>query len=217
MIDIAGTDLHKYYGTNHVIRGITFEIYSGEKVGLLGQNGSGKTTLFQMLTGEVFFENGSLCKASGKNIEMLSQIPVFGDAAAVEDVLRSSFARITDVYKEMNKLAGNAQPKALARYGRLMEEYERLGGYETEVKLDKICTGMHIDDTMRKSRFDTLSGGEKTRVNLARILLKDCDILLLDEPTNHLDLASVQWLEGFLRRFAVRCLSSPTTGLFWIR
>jgi len=202
MIDIAGTELHKYYGTNHVIRGITFEVYSGEHVGLLGKNGSGKTTLFKLLTGEEFFESGNIFKASGKNIEMLSQIPAFGEDDTAEDVLRSSFAKTASIHREMDKLAGNADPKALARYGRLMEEYERLGGYETEVRLDKICSGMRIDFAMRTSRFDTLSGGEKTRVNLGRILLKDCDILLLDEPTNHLDLESVEWLESFLRCFA---------------
>ncbi|MBN1776810.1 MAG: ABC-F family ATP-binding cassette domain-containing protein [Clostridiales bacterium] len=201
MIDIAGNELHKYYGSNHVIRGITFDVYSGERVGLLGKNGSGKTTLFRMITGEEFYESGSIFRASGRNIGMLSQIPVFGENDTAEDVLRSSFGNTAKLHREMSKIAGNADPKALARYGRLMEEYERLGGYETEVRLDKICSGMRIDSAMRKSRFNRLSGGEQTRVNLGRILLKDCDILLLDEPTNHLDLASIEWLEGFLRRF----------------
>lgn len=202
MIDISVQELHKYYGSNHVIRGISFEIYSGEKVGLLGKNGSGKSTLFKIITGQEYYESGTIARASGKKIEMLAQIPVFGENDTVEDVLRSSFQETAAIYSEMKKIEGDDTPSVLARYGRLMEDYERLGGYDTEVKLDMVCNGMNIDERMRASAFSLLSGGEKTRVNLARILLKDCDILLLDEPTNHLDLASLAWLEGFLDKFS---------------
>ena len=201
MIDIAMHELHKYYGANHVIKGISFEIYRGERVGLLGANGSGKTTLFKVITGEESYESGTLSKATGRKIEMLHQIPVFGEKDTVEDILRTSFQEVTDVYLAMKKIEGDGDPAVLKKYGRLMEEYERLGGYDTEVKIDKVCNGMFIDEGMRNSNFATLSGGEKTRVNLARILLKDCDILLLDEPTNHLDLASLEWLEKFLIDF----------------
>ncbi|HOP09882.1 MAG TPA: ABC-F type ribosomal protection protein [Oscillospiraceae bacterium] len=201
MIDIATYELNKYYGSNHVIKGITFEVYTGEKVGLLGRNGSGKTTLFKVLTGEELYESGSVSKASGKRVEMMAQIPEFGENDAVEDILRSSFQEITDIHHEMKQIEGDEDPSVLLRYGHLLEEYERLGGYETEVKLDKVCNGMNIDEKMRKCLFNQLSGGEKSRVNLARILLRDCDILLLDEPTNHLDLASLEWLEKFLNEF----------------
>ena len=202
MADISINEINKYYGSNHVLKGISFEVYSGEKVGLLGKNGSGKTTLFKIITGDEPYENGTLFKASGKKSEMLAQIPVFGESDTAEDVLRSSFKEATDVLIEMKKIESDANPSALARYGRLMEEYERLGGYDTEVKLDKVCGGMNIDERIRKSLFSQLSGGEKARVNLARILLRECDILLLDEPTNHLDLVSLEWLEKFLHDFA---------------
>ena len=201
MIDIAVSELHKHYGANHIIRGVSFEINSGERVGLLGKNGSGKTTLFRIISGEEGYESGSLAKASGKKIEVLAQIPVFDEEDTVEDILRSSFKEILEIAKAMKKIEGDASDAALQKYGRLMEEYERLGGYEMEVRVEKICNGMKIDETLRQSPFATLSGGEKTRVNLARILLRDCDILLLDEPTNHLDLASLTWLEGFLRDY----------------
>ena len=201
MITIAANDVNKYYGSNHVLKGISFEVYKSEKVGLLGKNGSGKTTVFKLITGEEPYESGDIIKASGKNVEMLAQIPDFGENDTSEDVLRSSFKEIADVYKAMKKIEGDADPSVLARYGRLMEEYEVLGGYETEVKLDKVCNGMNIDERIRNSPFDQLSGGEKTRVNLARILLRDSDILLLDEPTNHLDLASLEWLENFLKTY----------------
>ena len=201
MIDIAMHDLNKYYGSNHVLKGITFEIYSGEKVGLLGKNGSGKTTLFKVISEEEPYESGNLIKASGKKIEILAQIPVFAMDDTVEDILRSSFKEVTDVYDAMKSSEGDENPAVLQRYGKLMDEYERLGGYDVDFKIEKICNGMNIDDAMRKSLFTLLSGGEKTRVNLARILLRDCDILLLDEPTNHLDLASLSWLEQFLHEF----------------
>ena len=202
MVDISVNEINKYYGSNHVLKGITFEIYSGEKVGLLGRNGSGKTTLFKIITGDEPYESGVLSKASGKKIEMLAQIPVFGENDTAEDILHSSFTEITDIYAAMKKIEGDANPSALVRYGDLMEAYERLGGYDTEVKLDKVCGGMDIDGRIRSSPFSQLSGGEKTRVNLARILLRDSDVLLLDEPTNHLDLASLEWLERFLRDYS---------------
>ena len=201
MIDIAVHELNKYYGSNHVIKGITFEIYKGEKVGLLGKNGSGKTTVFKVLAEEEPYEGGTVTKASGKKVEFLAQIPVFGENDTVDDILRSSFKELGEVYDAMKKIEGDENPSVLKRYGRLMEEYERLGGYDFEYKIDKICNGMNISDDMRQSLFCLLSGGEKTRVNLARILLRDCDILLLDEPTNHLDISSLNWLENFLRDF----------------
>jgi ATPase subunit of ABC transporter with duplicated ATPase domains len=201
MIDIAVNALNKSYGANQVLRDVTFEIYSGEKVGLLGKNGSGKTTLFKILTAEEAYESGSVSKASGKKIEMLAQIPEFGENGTAEDVLRSSFRETSAVLAAMKKIEGDENPGALARYGRLMEEYERLGGYDEEVKLNKICGGTGIDENMKNSPFHCLSGGEKSRINLARILLRECDILLLDEPTNHLDLPSLEWLENFLRNF----------------
>jgi len=200
MIDISVHELNKYYGANHVLKGISFEIYSGEKVGLLGKNGSGKTTMFKIITEEEPFESGQLSKASGKKVEILSQIPVFGENDTVEDILHSSFKEITEVFTAMKKIEGDEDPKVLMRYGRLMEEYERLGGYEVDYKVDIMCNGMNLT-TLRENPFNQLSGGEKTRVNLARILLCDCDILLLDEPTNHLDLQSLKWLEVFLKNY----------------
>ncbi|MCL2627496.1 MAG: ATP-binding cassette domain-containing protein [Oscillospiraceae bacterium] len=201
MIDISTYELNKYYGANHVLKGMSFEIYSGERVGLLGRNGSGKTTMFKVITEEEPFESGNLSKATGKRVEILAQIPVFPENYTVEDILRSSFKDVTEVYEAMKKIEGDEDPKVLKRYGRLMEDYERLGGYDVDYKIDKTCNGMNISSAMRESLFNKLSGGEKTRVNLTRVLLRECDILLLDEPTNHLDINSLDWLEGFLKGF----------------
>ena len=202
MIDIAVHELNKYYGSNHVIKSITFEINSGEKVGLLGRNGSGKTTLFKVIAEDEYYESGSVSKASGKNIGILTQIPTFGENDTVLDILYSSFKDVLDIHEAMKKIEGDTNSEVLIKYGKLMEEYERLGGYDIEIKIEKICNGMNINETMRNGLFSLLSGGEKTRVNLARILLLDCSILLLDEPTNHLDLDSLEWLEKFLCEFS---------------
>jgi len=209
LINLSVHELHKYYGANHVIKGVSFEIYEGERVGLLGRNGCGKSTLFKIFNNEETFESGTMSKASGKKVEVLAQIPIFGENDTVDDILRSSFQEVTDIYEAMKKIEGDPSPNVLTQYGKLMDEYERLGGYEVDVRIEKICSGMNIWDNMRYSPFSLLSGGEKTRVNLARILLRDCDILLLDEPTNHLDLASLKWLEGFLRDFkgSIVCIS----------
>jgi len=200
MIDISVHELNKYYGANHVLKNISFEVFSGEKVGLLGKNGSGKTTMFKVITEEEPFESGTLTKASGKKIEVLAQIPVFAENETVESILHSSFADVNEVYEAMKKIEGDEDPKVLNRYGKLMEEYELLGGYDVDYKIDKICNGMNINE-LRSSTFNKLSGGEKTRVNLARVLLRECDILLLDEPTNHLDMSSLFWLESFLKEY----------------
>ncbi len=205
MIEIAVNDLSKYYGSNHVIKGISFEIMKGEKVGLLGKNGSGKTTLFKILSGAEEYESGSIVKSSGKSIEVLEQIPVFRVEYTVEEVLRTAFEEIAVIVSELMQLERliNTDPaeKLLMKYGQLQTKYEALGGYEIEGKIDRICTGMKLGQEMRRQLFSDLSGGEKTRVNLARILLRNADILLLDEPTNHLDMASIQWVEEFLGGF----------------
>ncbi|MCL2363211.1 MAG: ATP-binding cassette domain-containing protein [Defluviitaleaceae bacterium] len=219
MIDISLHELHKYYGANHVLQGISLEIFSGEKIGLLGRNGAGKTTLFKVLAEDEDYESGTLSKASGKRVEILAQIPDFDEGATVEDILRSSFAEVTAIYRDMKTheelLATDYDDKIMTRYGKLMEDYERLGGYDVDYKIDKICNGMNISDAMKNGLFATLSGGEKTRVNLARILLRECDILLLDEPTNHLDFPSLHWLEQFLNDFkgTVVCISHDRTFL----
>ena len=201
MIDLSVHGVHKYYGSNHILQGISFEVNSGEKVGLLGKNGAGKTTLFKIITGDLSSDEGSVTKVSGKRIEVLAQIPDFSEFETVEEILRSSFNKITDIYNEMQRLLKISDEKSLKRYGVLLEEYGRLGGYEIDSKIDKICNGMNIGPKMRAGSFKLLSGGEKTRVNLARILLLECDILLLDEPTNHLDLDTLKWLEGFINKF----------------
>ena len=207
MIEIQVNGLVKSFEVGkNVLDGITFQIDQGERVGLLGKNGAGKTTLFKILTGELDYDEGQLTIGQGRRVGLISQIPVYPTGYTVEDVLRSAFSRLQKLAQEMEELAvrmanGETDAAILRRYGALTEKFEAFGGYDTDVAVNKIANGLSISKEMRMQLFDSLSGGEKTRVNLGRLILEDTDILLLDEPTNHLDLHATEWLEEYIRGF----------------
>ena len=207
MIEIQVNGLVKSFEVGkNVLDGLTFQIDQGERVGLLGRNGAGKTTLFKILTGELDYDEGQVTVGQGRRLGLISQIPVYPAGYTVEDVLRSAFSRLQKLAEEMEQLTarmaeGDTDPATLRRYGALSEKFEVFGGYDTDVAVNKIANGLSISDEQRKQLFDSLSGGEKTRVNLGRLILEDTDILLLDEPTNHLDLHATEWLEEYIRGF----------------
>ena len=206
MIDIAVNNLTKFFviGEN-LLQGLSFEIQEGERVAILGRNGCGKTTLFRILTKEIDFDEGEVYVNPNKRLGLISQIPVFPEGYNVEDVLRSAYSELQRVQKRMHRLEEIMQSGAsegqLREYDALCNEFQAGGGYEMDVEVDKICNGLGISQEQRSQEFSSLSGGEKTRVNLARLLLEKTDILLLDEPTNHLDLNSVEWLEQYIKAF----------------
>ena len=206
MIDIAVNNLTKFFviGEN-LLQGLSFEIQEGERVAILGRNGCGKTTLFRILTKEIDFDEGEVYVNPNKRLGLISQIPVFPEGYNVEDVLRSAYSGLQRVQKRMHRLEEIMQSGAsegqLREYDALCNEFQAGGGYEMDVEVDKICNGLGISQEQRSQEFSSLSGGEKTRVNLARLLLEKTDILLLDEPTNHLDLNSVEWLEQYIKAF----------------
>ena len=183
MIEIQVNALVKSFEVGHnVLDGLTFQIDQGERVGLLGRNGAGKTTLFKILTGELDHDEGTVAVGQGRRVGLISQIPVYPPGCTVEDVLRSAFARLTKLAREMESLtermaAGETDPALLRRYGALSERFEVFGGYDTDVAVNKIAGGLSISAEMRGQLFDSLSGGEKTRVNLGRLILEDTDIL----------------------------------------
>ena len=215
MIEIQVNNLVKSFEVGkNVLDGLTFQVDQGERVGLLGRNGAGKTTLFKILTGELDYDEGTVVVGQGRRVGLISQIPVYPAGYTVEDVLRSAFARLESLAEEMRALearmaAGESNPAILKRYGTLSERFEAFGGYDTDVAVNKIANGLSIPDAQRQQLFDSLSGGEKTRVNLGRLILEDTDILLLDEPTNHLDLHATEWLEEYIRGF------HGTVGTSW--
>ena len=206
MIDIQLTGLVKEFEVGQrILDEFTLKIDEGERVGLLGKNGAGKTTIFRIMTGQVDPDEGTVVIAPGKRLGLISQIPVYPEGFTVHDVLDTAFARLHAIEQEMSELAANmannSSPEIMARYDKLTEAFETGGGYDTETRLNKVCNGLSIDADMRNRLFSALSGGEKTRINLARLILEDTDILLLDEPTNHLDLNATEWLEEYLERF----------------
>ena len=205
MIDISLQNVKKSFGGTEILRGASFDVQAGERVALLGANGAGKTTLLRILTGALEPDEGTVVLAAGKRIGLISQIPVYPDGYTVEDVLRSAHRHLDGIREKMTALETAMQtdssPATLARYDRLAAEFDRLGGYSADYERERVANGLDLAAAMREQAFDSLSGGEKTRVNLARLLLEDTDILLLDEPTNHLDLKSTQWLEEFLLHF----------------
>ena len=206
MVDIQVTNLTKFFviGEN-LLQGLSFEIQEGERVAILGRNGCGKTTLFNILTGQMDYDDGSVFVNPHKKLGLISQIPKFPEGFTVEDVLRSAFADVMAAKRKMEelekKMAFFASSEQLKTYDDLVNRFQAGGGYEMDVDVDKICNGLGITAEQRNQEFASLSGGEKTRVNLARLLLEKTDILLLDEPTNHLDLKSVEWLEEYINAF----------------
>ena len=206
MVDISVFNLTKFFviGEN-LLQGLSFEIQEGERVAILGRNGCGKTTLLKILTGEMDYDDGDVFVNPNKKTGLISQIPKFPVGFTVEDVLRSAYSAVTSAKQKMEELerqmSAGATAEQLRAYDTLVNRFQSGGGYEMDVEIDKVCNGLGISSEQRKQEFDSLSGGEKTRVNLARLLLEKTDILLLDEPTNHLDLNSVEWLEGYINAF----------------
>lgn len=205
MIDISVQDLVKEYQVGEtVLNGLSFQVDTGERVGILGRNGAGKTTLFRILTGQEQPDSGQVVIAPGKRLGLISQIPVYPAGFTVEDVLRTAFASLKRMETELQNLSGllsSGDAALLARYDQLQVAFETGGGYEIETRLEKVCSGLGIQRDFREKQFADLSGGEKTRINLARLILMDTEILLLDEPTNHLDLNATVWLEEYIRAY----------------
>ena len=238
MIELSINNLTKFYGANKIFETISFEVKTGERIGLIGKNGCGKTTIMkiimgkfkesnlnlqgsiedveQMKAGETLYgeetledyQAGEVNLRKGVKVGYLNQIPVYSEDTKAIDVIRMAFQKVFDLKKRLSELEemlqtllGDKLEKALLNYGRLTQEYEIAGGYELETKINKITEGLKINDNLKQLPFHSLSGGEKTRVILAKILLEEPDILLLDEPTNHLDLETTEWLESFLKDY----------------
>ena len=206
MIDITVSDLEISFEVGKkILDGLTFTVNSGEHIAILGPNGCGKTTLFRLLCGELRPDEGSASIAPGKRIGLISQIPVYPKGWTTEDVLRDAQRRLTAIETRLEELSlrmeSDASPALLQEYDILSDSFRRMGGYGMDSERNRVANGLDISPALRSQRFDTLSGGERTRVNLARLILEDTDILLLDEPTNHLDLHATEWLEDYILHF----------------
>ncbi|MBN2017847.1 MAG: ABC-F family ATP-binding cassette domain-containing protein [Candidatus Cloacimonetes bacterium] len=209
MKDITLNAVKKSFGGYDVLKNLSFELIHGEKIGLIGRNGSGKTTIFRLITGSEEQDAGSISIAHGASIGYIEQIPVYTDGTQVIDVLKQSCQHIFDLRRELRELEQkisktkdlSAQQKLMSKYEKKQLRFEHLEGYDIDVKLEIVCTGLKITEEMLNRDYNSLSGGEKTRVMLGQIFLNHPDVLLLDEPTNHLDIESIEWLEDFISQY----------------
>ena len=209
MIEISVNNAQKNFGFKRVLDGFDLEATTGERIALIGPNGCGKTTLFKIISGEENLDQGMVSIRRNATIGLLSQIPPkVTDDVTVRDILLKTFDEVFKVEKQLReyeeKLATVSPDKmdsVLEMYGKLQEHFTNMGGYEIDEKVSKICNGFKISDEMLDRSFNTLSGGEKTIVNLASLIISNPDILLLDEPTNHLDIDTLEWFEQFLSNY----------------
>ena len=209
MMDISIANAKKNYGFKNVLDGFALDVASGEKIGLIGPNGCGKTTLFKLITKEEGLDSGSISIRKGANVRLLTQMPpVVDDECTVRDILTRDFKDVFEIeahMKELEKQMAVADPneleRILDRYGKLQNRFMDLDGYTIDSKISELCNKFRIDEDMLNRKFNTLSGGEKTIVNLASIMLSNPDILLLDEPTNNLDIDTLEWLESYLKSY----------------
>ncbi len=197
----------KIYGGDIIFENITFEMKEKERIGLVGRNGSGKTTIFKLLTKLESLDSGQLFIKKDVKVGYLAQIPSF--EGSVLQFLQSSFKELTQIKDRMSQLEQKMQDpnhfeKALQQYGEVQEQFARLGGYEMDSKMERVANGLSIHPLLTSS-FSTLSGGEKTKVGLAKVLLEEPEVLLLDEPTNHLDLHAIEWLEQYIKEYHGAC------------
>jgi len=199
------TNLDKSFGDRVIFHGLNFLIDRGERVGLIGDNGAGKTTLFKILTGEVTPESGDVSIARSIKLGHLEQDATFDPANSVMDEAELAFAdlhalshKLREVEHEMAEHADEQLEKTLAKYQDLQHEFELAGGYAWRHKLEATLLGVGLQRESWEQNVETLSGGQRSRLNLAKLLIAAPDLLLLDEPTNHLDLAAIEWLEKYL-------------------
>ncbi len=208
MIEIGLNKLTKNYGNKEVLKEISFEIKTGEHVAIIGQNGCGKSTILKLISKEENKTSGDVFIRKDATIGILTQQPkVELNELTVTEILYSSFEKINFLKekldmeeKKMLSVTDKELEKAISKYSKLQEEFITIGGYEVTSKVDKIVAGFNIQKLVDK-KYKTLSGGEKTIINLIAILLQEPDILLLDEPTNHLDINMLEWLENFLNNY----------------
>lgn len=208
MIEIELNNIKKNYGLKNVLDGVNFEVKTGEKIALIGENGSGKSTILKIISGEENIDSGKINIRKNSEIGYLKQIySKEKENVIVEEYLKRSFKKYFDIEKRLKQLEdlmldqSQNMEELIKKYGKLQEEYIVLGGYELEEKFKKICSGFKFSKEFLSKEYNSLSGGEKTIVNLATILLKNPSILLLDEPTNHLDIETLEWLEKFLNSY----------------
>src|ERR671933_2977492 len=201
------TDLEKRYVSELVFSGFNFVVTAGERIGVVGPNGTGKSTLLKIIAGLEHPSGGEVALPRGLRVTYLPQEARFESDRTVREEALTAFAPLFALRERMGELEhalGEASDEGelerlMAEYDAASLAFETGGGYEIDHRTDAVLHGLGFDESNWDMRVPTLSGGQKTRVDLAKALLESPDLLLLDEPTNHLDLAALEWLEGFLK------------------
>lgn len=206
MIEIGINKISKSFGFDKIFNDLSFEVKTGERIALIGENGSGKSTILNVITGIESVDSGNISVRNNRKIGYLRQNTNYIDnSCLVKDVLYSNIKEIIDMKlrlsnleKEMLVVNNSFLDKIIEKYTKLQERFIDIGGYEVDSKIEKIVNGFNIDKGLLDKKFGVLSGGEKTIISLASIIIMEPDILLLDEPTNHLDINTLKWLENYL-------------------
>ena len=210
MIEIELNNLKKNYGLKNVLNGVSFDVKTGERVALIGNNGCGKSTILKLISGEESLDSGKINIRKESKIGYLKQIyEDLEENILVKEYLYQSFENLIEIENRLVELESkmcievdlNELDKLVRKYSNLQEEYSHKGGYEIKEKFSRICSGFKFEEVFLNQEYNKLSGGEKTIVNLAKLLLKNPSILLLDEPTNHLDEDRIEWLENYLSTY----------------
>ena len=201
---IVARDIVKYHGGDlKILSGATLSVEVGEKIGLVGRNGVGKTTLLNVLSGHLEPDGGTVERVGGAKVGMTSQSLYVGTGRSAEEEMLSAFEGLIRREEELKALEAmlseNSSPDLLERYGRLQAEFDRNGGYGYRARAASALSSLGFDPEDWKRPVGSFSGGEQSRIALARLLLSEPDLVLLDEPTNHLDLKAIEWLENFVK------------------
>ena len=205
MILLQASGIQKSFGTDSILTNINLEVQSGERVALVGRNGSGKSTLLKIITGVEPYDAGELSFGKDVSIGYLEQNSTLQSSRSIYQELESVFAELLEKEKRLRvleqEIAKDHSEKRLEEYDRLLEEFTRAGGYTYHAEIQSVMHGLGFQNYSPDTPIGSLSGGQKTRISLGKLLLKKPDLLILDEPTNHLDIETLTWLENYLRHY----------------
>ena len=212
MIILSCSNITKSYVVDNIIEGITFAVNNGEKIGLVGLNGAGKSTLFNILAGKISMDSGDIFISKECTIGYLEQNTQIESETSIFDEALTVFQPLIDMEKKLRDLehnisiegqdsSSNKLEALMEEYAHLTEEFQNKNGYGYKSEIKGILKGLGFSEEQLSQPMSQLSGGQKTRVSLAKLLLRKPDILLLDEPTNHLDIQAIDWLERYIKEY----------------